>query len=97
MNFRSNITQQRISAFGAITGILNIYNQGFYDNILELPISKIFFLLRFGLDENIPSLLEVVSKGLSVLFYNDTDEVMRIKIKKSSSFFFLFNNFNRQF
>ena len=68
--------QQRVSAFSSIGGILSIYNQGFYDNVLELPIAKIFFLLRFGLDENTPVILEVVSKALALMFYNETDEVI---------------------
>uniref|UniRef100_A0A0A1WPQ3 RNA polymerase II-associated protein 1 n=1 Tax=Zeugodacus cucurbitae TaxID=28588 RepID=A0A0A1WPQ3_ZEUCU len=73
---RSNIMQQRISAFGAIGGILSIYNQGFYDGVLELPISKIFFLLRLGLDDNTPAVLEVVSRALAFLFYNEADETL---------------------
>lgn len=73
---RSTVLQQRISAFGAIAGIFSIYNQGFYDQVLSLPISKIFFLLRFGLDDNTPAQLEVVSRALARLFYNETDEVL---------------------
>lgn len=73
---RSKVMQQRISSFKAIGGIVNIYNQGFYDDILDLPISKIFFLLRFGLDENALSTLEVCSRALSAIFYNDTDETV---------------------
>ncbi|XP_017840254.2 RNA polymerase II-associated protein 1 [Drosophila busckii] len=73
---RSTVLQQRISAFGAIAGIMSIYNQGFYDQVLTLPISKIFFLLRYGLDENTPAQLEVVSRALSLLFYNEADEVL---------------------
>ncbi|XP_055842449.1 RNA polymerase II-associated protein 1 [Episyrphus balteatus] len=73
---RSNVIQQRVSAFSSIGGILSIYNQGFYDNVLELPIAKIFFLLRFGLDENTPVILEVVSKALALMFYNETDETL---------------------
>lgn len=72
------MTQQRNSAVGAIAGILNIYNQGFYDKVLEVPISKIFFLLRFALDDNTPILLETTSKALATLLYNDSDEVRRI-------------------
>lgn len=72
---RSNVMQQRVNAFSAISGILSIYQQGFYDQVLELPISKIFFLLRFGFDDNTPSMLEIVGKGLAYLFYNETDEV----------------------
>ncbi|EDV96103.1 GH16071 [Drosophila grimshawi] len=73
---RSTVLQQRISAFGAIAGIFSIYNQGFYDQVLTLPISKIFFLLRFGLDDNAPAQLEVVSRALARLCYNETDEVL---------------------
>jgi len=73
---RSTVLQQRLSAFGAIAGIFSIYNQGFYDQVLSLPISKIFFLLRYGLDDNAPAQLEVVSRALANLFYNETDEVL---------------------
>ncbi|EDW40323.1 GL24961 [Drosophila persimilis] len=73
---RSTVLQQRISAFGAIAGIFSIYNQGFYDQVLTLPVSKMFFLLRFGLDENVAAQLEVVSRALACLFYNETDEVL---------------------
>lgn len=74
-HFRSNVTQQRNAAISAISGILNIYNQGFYDKVLEVPISKIFFLLRFAFDDNTPILLETSAKALATLFYNDSDEV----------------------
>ncbi|XP_041761157.1 RNA polymerase II-associated protein 1 [Anopheles merus] len=73
---RSNVLQQRISALGAIAGMLNILNQGFYDGVLELPVSKVFFFLRFALDENTPSVVEVASRALASLFYNDTDEIL---------------------
>ncbi|XP_023294123.2 RNA polymerase II-associated protein 1 [Lucilia cuprina] len=73
---RSNVMQQRVSAFNAIAGILNIYQQGFYDQVLDLPITKIFFLLRFGFDDNTPAMLEVVGKALAYLFYNETDETL---------------------
>ena len=70
--------QQRISAISSITGILNIYHQGFYDEVLEIPISKIFFLLRFAFDDNAPSMVECTTKALATLFYNETDEVKSI-------------------
>ncbi|KAJ6635703.1 RNA polymerase II-associated protein 1 [Pseudolycoriella hygida] len=73
---RSNVTQQRNTAIGAISGILNIYNQGFYDKVLEVPISKIFFLLRYTFDENSPILIETSSRALATLFYNDSDEIL---------------------
>ncbi|XP_050083834.1 RNA polymerase II-associated protein 1 isoform X2 [Anopheles aquasalis] len=73
---RSNVLQQRISALGAIAGLLNILNQGFYDGVLELPVSKVFFFLRFALDENTPSVVEVASRAMASLFYNETDEIV---------------------
>uniref|UniRef100_A0A1B0CE78 Putative rna polymerase ii-associated protein 1 n=1 Tax=Lutzomyia longipalpis TaxID=7200 RepID=A0A1B0CE78_LUTLO len=73
---RSNVTQQRIQALNAIAGILRIYNQGFYDDISELPISKIFFLLRFALDDTATAVVEAAAKGLSSLFSNEIDELL---------------------
>lgn len=73
---RSTIVQQRVSALKSIGGILSIYNQGYYDGIFELPISKVFFLLRYAFDDNTPSMLEESAKALSALFYNETDEVI---------------------
>lgn len=73
---RSTVVQQRVSALRAVGGILSIYNQGYYDGIFELPISKVFFLLRYAFDDNTASMLEESAKALSALFYNETDEVI---------------------
>lgn len=73
---RSNNLQQRIAAINAIAGIINIYNKGYYDGVLELPISKIFFLLRFAMDESRPAVFEASSRALAYLFYNDSDEML---------------------
>lgn len=73
---RATVQQQRVAAINAIAGIINIYNQGYYDGILELPISKMFFFLRFAMDENTPAIVEVSSRALAFLFYNDTDETL---------------------
>lgn len=73
---RSNVMQQRITALGAIAGLLSIYNQGFYDAVLDVPISKCFFLLRFAFDENVPGILEVSAKALATLLHNDADETL---------------------
>lgn len=73
---RSNVLQQRVTAISAISGILAIYNQGYYDSVLEVPISKIFFLFRFAFDENTPIIIDVASNALSKLFYNDIDEIL---------------------
>lgn len=72
---RSTVIQQRISAIGSVGGILSIYNQGYYDGVFELPISKMFFLLRYAFDDNTPAMLEVSAKALSTMFYVETDEV----------------------
>lgn len=77
---RSNVAQQRHSAIGAIAGLLNIYKQGFYDTVLEVPISKIFFLLRYAFDDNASGSLEITSKALATLLYNDSDEVIGYQI-----------------
>lgn len=73
---RATVQQQRVAAINAIAGIINIYNQGYYDGILELPVSKIFFFLRFAMDENTPAIVEASSRALAYLFYNDTDETL---------------------
>uniref|UniRef100_A0A336LKS0 CSON010847 protein n=1 Tax=Culicoides sonorensis TaxID=179676 RepID=A0A336LKS0_CULSO len=82
---RANVLQQRVSALNSIAGILNIYNQGFYDGVLDLPISKIFFFLRFAMDENTPAIIEASSRALAYLFYNDTDEVLLDTIYEASN------------
>lgn len=73
---RSDVLQQRVSALTAIQGMLAIYNQGFYDQVLELPISKIFFLLRFSLDDKAVPVVEQSVIGLANLFYNNSDEFL---------------------
>lgn len=73
---RSSVIQQRLSALGSIGGILSIYNQGYYDGIFELPISKIFFLLRYAFDDNTSAMLEVTAKALATLLYNEADEIL---------------------
>lgn len=73
---RSDVLQQRVSALTAIQGILAIYNQGFYDQVLELPVSKIFFLLRFSLDDKATPVVEQSLLGLANLFNNTSDEFL---------------------
>lgn len=77
---RSTVVQQRVSALKSVGGILSIYNQGYYDGIFELPISKVFFLLRYAFDDNTPAMLEESAKALSALFYNETDEVIHFSM-----------------
>lgn len=85
---RAEMLQQRISSLNVISGIINMYIQGFYDGIIDLPISKIFFFLRFGLDENVPGIIEPISKCISYLFYNEADEAM-LDLNFESNFGFL--------
>lgn len=73
---RSNVLQQRVASLNAIAGIIDIYNQGYYDGILELPLSKIFFFVRLAMDQNTPVIVEASSRALSNLFYNSTDETL---------------------
>lgn len=72
---RSTILQQRHFALKAIVGILDIYQRGYYDKVIDLPITNIFFLLRFAMDENTEAIVEVAAMGLALLFYNESDEV----------------------
>lgn len=90
---RSTIVQQRMAALKAVGGILSIYNQGYYDGIFELPISKMFFLLRYAFDDNTPAMLEESAKALSALFYNETDEVkcLKLAIQKIIIRFFIYS------
>lgn len=73
---RSDVLQQRVSALGAIQGILAIYNHGYYDQVLELPVSKIFFLLRFSLDDKATPVVEQSLLGIANLFNNTSDEFL---------------------
>lgn len=73
---RSKVMQQRLAALGAVAGLLSIYNQGFYDAVLAVPVSKCFFLLRFAFDENVPAIVEVSAKALATLLHNDADETL---------------------
>lgn len=72
---RSNVLQQRHFALKAIVGILENYQRGYYDNVIDLPVSNIFFLLRFAMDENTDVIIEIAAMGLALIFYNESDEV----------------------
>lgn len=71
---RSTVTQQRVLALNSIAGILEYYSLGIYKGVINVPITKIFFVLRFALDENITIVLEPTLKALRNLFYNRVDE-----------------------
>lgn len=73
---RSNILQQRISALKSIAGIIAFHNQGFYDGILELPHAKLFFYLRFAMDDSAFLIISEATKAMASLIYNDVDEFL---------------------
>ena len=72
---RSTVLQQRITALTSLEKCLENYSIGLYDDIFELPIEQIFFVVRFSLDENnsIP-VLEMSLAALRYLFFSEFDE-----------------------
>lgn len=75
LNFRSSVLQQKILALNTIANILSLYFTGVYDDILDLPIEQIFFVIRFCLDENTPAVLNASIKAMRNLFLSQVDEV----------------------
>ncbi|CAG4931566.1 unnamed protein product [Colias eurytheme] len=71
---RSSITQQRVVALNTIAGILEYYNAGIYKNVIELPLSKLFFVIRIAMDENKVIILEPALKAMRNLLFNRIDE-----------------------
>ncbi|XP_059054797.1 uncharacterized protein LOC131848865 [Achroia grisella] len=71
---QSVIPQQKAMALNTIAGILEYYSVGTYKNILELPLSQIFFHLRFAIDDNKPMVLEPGLRALRNLLCNKVDE-----------------------
>lgn len=72
--FRSNIMQQKITALNAIANLLSLETSGIYNNIIDIPVEQIFFILRFCLDDNAPSVLNASIKAMRNLFYYPIDE-----------------------
>ncbi|XP_026728675.1 RNA polymerase II-associated protein 1 [Trichoplusia ni] len=71
---RSTITQQRVMALNTIAGILEYHSAGTYKNIIEIPISKLFFIIRIAMDDNKVIVLEPALKAMRNLLYNRIDE-----------------------
>ncbi|XP_038213434.1 RNA polymerase II-associated protein 1 [Zerene cesonia] len=71
---RSTITQQRVVSLNTLAGILQYYNAGIYKNIIELPLSKLFFVIRIAMDENKVIILEPALKAMRNLLFNRIDE-----------------------
>ncbi|KAK9876898.1 hypothetical protein WA026_015934 [Henosepilachna vigintioctopunctata] len=72
---RSSVIQQKIIALNSIANILSLYSIGVYQDILEIPIEQIFFLVRFCMDDNTPGVLNASVKALRCLVYNHIDEI----------------------
>ncbi|XP_072934114.1 RNA polymerase II-associated protein 1 [Epargyreus clarus] len=71
---RSSVTQQRVMALNTIAGILDYYHTGIYKDIIEIPLTKICFVLRFAMEENKVITLEPALKAMRNLLYNKVDE-----------------------
>lgn len=67
--------QQKTLAINTIANILALYSTGVYDNILDLPMEQIFFVIRFCLDDNTPAVLNASIKAMRNLFFSQVDEV----------------------
>lgn len=71
---RSSFTQQRVMALNTIAGILEFYTAGTYKYKLEIPITKLFFVIRIAMDENKTIILEPALKAMRNVCYNQIDE-----------------------
>ncbi|XP_026463654.1 RNA polymerase II-associated protein 1-like [Ctenocephalides felis] len=70
---RSQIQQQRIIALNCLAGILENYMVGNYW-FLDLPLAKIFFVIRFALDDNATSALHPALRAMRSFFFHHIDE-----------------------
>lgn len=66
--------QQKILALNTIANILSLYSTGVYDDIIDLPLEQIFFVIRFCLDDNTPAVLNASIKSMRNLFFSQVDE-----------------------
>lgn len=71
---RSTVIQQRVMALNTIAGVLEYYSAGIYKDVIELPLSKMFFVVRIAMDENKGIILEPALKAMRNLIYNRIDE-----------------------
>lgn len=74
-HFRSSVLQQKNVAINTIANLLSLYSTGVYDDILDLPLEQIFFVIRFCLDDNTPTVLNASIKAMRNLFFSQVDEV----------------------
>ncbi|XP_066248015.1 RNA polymerase II-associated protein 1 isoform X2 [Euwallacea similis] len=71
---RSNISQQRIVALNTLANILSVDQTGIYEQVIDIPIEQVFFVLRVSMDDNVPSVLNVAVKALRNFFFYQIDE-----------------------
>lgn len=74
LNYRSSVLQQKILALNTIANVLSLYSTGVYDDILDLPLEQIFFVIRFCLDDNTPAVLNASIKSMRNLIFSQVDE-----------------------
>ncbi|XP_023028847.1 RNA polymerase II-associated protein 1 isoform X2 [Leptinotarsa decemlineata] len=71
---RSSVIQQKILALNSIANILSLNSTGVYDEILDIPIEQMFFVIRFCLDDNTSAVLNAGIKAMRNLIYSQVDE-----------------------
>lgn len=72
---RSAVLQQKIIALNSIANILFLNSNGVYQDILELPIEQLFFLIRFCMDDNSPGIVKSSVKAMKYLICGYCDEI----------------------
>lgn len=75
LSFSSSVVQQKVISLNTVANLLSLQSTGIYENIIEVPIEQIFFVVRLCLDENTPSVLNAALKAMRNLFYNQIDEI----------------------
>lgn len=53
---------------------MSLQSTGVYDDVIDIPLEQIFFVLRFCLDDNTPTVLNAAIKAMRNLFYSKVDE-----------------------
>ncbi|XP_030763871.1 RNA polymerase II-associated protein 1 isoform X2 [Sitophilus oryzae] len=71
---RSNVVQQKVIALNTLANILSLDQTGIYDSVIDIPIEQVFFVIRFCLDDNTPSVLNSAIKALRNLVYYQIDD-----------------------
>ncbi|GLV42007.1 uncharacterized protein CBL_05035 [Carabus blaptoides fortunei] len=72
---RSSVQQQRILALNTVANILQLNSTGVYDDVIDIPLEQIFFIIRVSLDDNTPTVLHSSIRAMHSLFCNRIDEM----------------------